>query len=887
MGKIFTTLAIILMTNAASAQFWSEDFSTGFCASVNLADTANTSNGNYSTLYSVGSTTPSHDWFISSREAFTSTGACGASCLTNSTLINKTLHVSTTANGDEGAVYNDDSTFTISAFTPAINCFNKYNLRIEFDYLLGSDTSDHGYFTIASSPSSFSTPVFTLELASTAGTCANSATWAHKVIYLPASYSNQIAWYLGFKFQSNGVSNGSSTSMAIDNIAVYESAPSPWFTISADSICDSNCVVFGDSTLGNVTTYNWNFGLDATPSSAVGAGPHSVCFSGAGTKTIELSTYNSIGSTSVTRNLEVVSCFAPDPAIASSDSILCQGQCIDFTNLSTNGTFGQGQWTWQFQGATPNVSTDENPQNICYANTGTYNVTLTVVDVVSGKSKTTVFTDFIEVGICSVPTASFDSDTNEICNNDFITFYSTSAGIPDTIAWYFEGGNPTIVGPSAYSTQDTVQVYYSTPGTYKVALLVKNDGGTVVDTIENYVTVNDCPTPIPSFEASDPTPCPGVPIVFTDNSLYATEWYWEFPGASPSTATTQTVVNVVYQTAGTYPVTLTVKNVNGEATLVEEAFIIVDSCLGPKPQWTVENDSICRGTCVEFFNTSLRADSIIWIFWLHPDTNLAGDTIDSLTPGYEWIADDYPLIRKDTAFDKGLNYYPMIAPIINDQSPLFCFDDSVVVGVSMIAYNNYEVTANHSPDIAVVAVGGKRPQVNAGPDKVVRFDNINSRFYLDDTVNFEGSGTGDYLAWWPEEGLSCYDCPRPIIYPTETRKYYLTAYDDYHCQSFDSVTVFVEQSYFAGIPNIFSPNGDDNNDVLWVRGNQIADEGFVMRIYDRYSNLVFESYSQNDGWDGMINGKEAPIGGYTYYVKLNFLNGETDILTGNVMLVRY
>jgi len=115
----------------------------------------------------------------------------------------------------------------------------------------------------------------------------------------------------------------------------------------------------------------------------------------------------------------------------------------------------------------------------------------------------------------------------------------------------------------------------------------------------------------------------------------------------------------------------------------------------------------------------------------------------------------------------------------------------------------------------------------------------------------------------------------------------MTNYDDYGCQVFDSVIVFVENSYYAGIPNIFSPNGDNNNDVLWVRGNGIADDGFVMRIWNRYGELVFESYDQNKGWNGNFKGAPSPMGAYTYFVKVTFLDGTVDEMKGNVTIVRY
>ena len=97
----------------------------------------------------------------------------------------------------------------------------------------------------------------------------------------------------------------------------------------------------------------------------------------------------------------------------------------------------------------------------------------------------------------------------------------------------------------------------------------------------------------------------------------------------------------------------------------------------------------------------------------------------------------------------------------------------------------------------------------------------------------------------------------------------------------------MEEAYFAGIPNIFSPNGDDNNDILWVRGNGVATEGFSLRIWNRYGEMVFDSYSQNNGWDGTYKSAPAPAGSYKYYVKVTFLDGTVEELTGNITLLRY
>ncbi len=87
------------------------------------------------------------------------------------------------------------------------------------------------------------------------------------------------------------------------------------------------------------------------------------------------------------------------------------------------------------------------------------------------------------------------------------------------------------------------------------------------------------------------------------------------------------------------------------------------------------------------------------------------------------------------------------------------------------------------------------------------------------------------------------------------------------------------------VPNIFSPNGDGNNDVLAVYGAGIIE--FEMKIYDRWGNKAFDSKSVDESWDGKYpNGEEGNVGVYTFIAKGKYKNGEVFKLNGNISLVR-
>jgi large repetitive protein len=86
------------------------------------------------------------------------------------------------------------------------------------------------------------------------------------------------------------------------------------------------------------------------------------------------------------------------------------------------------------------------------------------------------------------------------------------------------------------------------------------------------------------------------------------------------------------------------------------------------------------------------------------------------------------------------------------------------------------------------------------------------------------------------------------------------------------------------VPNIFSPDGNDLNDVLYVRGPAIVTMKFL--IYNRWGQKVFESHHINHGWNGTYKGINAETGVYTWMLEAQLINGRKVVSSGNVTLVR-
>ena len=156
-----------------------------------------------------------------------------------------------------------------------------------------------------------------------------------------------------------------------------------------------------------------------------------------------------------------------------------------------------------------------------------------------------------------------------------------------------------------------------------------------------------------------------------------------------------------------------------------------------------------------------------------------------------------------------------------------------------------------------------------------------------DVVAVIAGGTLASIIWTPSEFLSCGDCVNPTAAPVNDMYYVATAVSDSGCVASDKVTITVVPAYDIFIPNVFTPNGDGNNDFFEVFGNKKAWKQFEVQVFNRWGEKVYESNDMNFKWDGIFRGKTAPQSVYVYQVHLVYLDNYTDKLyKGSVTLVR-
>ena len=88
----------------------------------------------------------------------------------------------------------------------------------------------------------------------------------------------------------------------------------------------------------------------------------------------------------------------------------------------------------------------------------------------------------------------------------------------------------------------------------------------------------------------------------------------------------------------------------------------------------------------------------------------------------------------------------------------------------------------------------------------------------------------------------------------------------------------------VAFPNAFSPNGDGINDIFNFESRFIM--AVNMNIFNRWGELIYQTSSLDEGWDGKVNGKPAPPGAYIHHTRLTDDMGITFVKSGEIILIR-
>lgn len=401
-----------------------------------------------------------------------------------------------------------------------------------------------------------------------------------------------------------------------------------------------------------------------------------------------------------------------------------------------------------------------------------------------------------------------------------------------TYLWDFGDGSPT-------STQFNPGPHtYNTPGTYTIHLTVTNanacnrtiDSTTLVVNVDSGEINADF-----TYQLTDT--CDPFTATVTNISQYNsipnastwTKFFWHYSDGYDFTGTTPPPHD--FPDTGTYTITLVMvdttacNNPDSVTKTIHFSKLLVDAAINMP-------DSLCLGEGVVFVNGSTNGITYIWNF---------GDGDTAMTTEPYHIYDS-------------TGYYTVTIIAINPAACNHSDTATKVIKIKAHAIADFSYT----PVIAV-------------PNQPFVFIN-------------HSQNANSYLWGFGDGGSSEEENPIHMYRHTGYYDVCLDANNPDNCPDTICKRIFADIRPLIDIPNAFSPNGDGFNDILYARGAAV--ETMDLRIWNRWGELVFESTSLDDGWDGMYKGKPQEMDAYAFVLTATFIDGTTFQKQGNITLLR-
>ncbi len=622
---------------------------------------------------------------------------------------------------------------------------------------------------------------------------------------------------------------------AIPNISI--SSP-PQFTCSNTSV-----TLTGNSSTAGVT-YLWT------------GGPATTTYTVNTASTYTLTVTDPGNGCSASQTVTVTSNTAP-PVVTSSSSgnITCAISSVTLTGTSAGNTM-----VWN-GGALSNAS---NPATVNAA--GTYTVTATDASNGCTASATVSVT-----ASGAIPNISIATPQQLTCTNTSVTLIGNSTTASVTYLW--TGGPAT--------TTYTV----NTSSTYTLTVTDPGNGCSASQTV---TVISNITPPVVTSASSGNITCSVSTVTLTGTSAGNT-MVWN--GGALSNASNPATVNI----AGIYIVTATNPSNGCTAT----SSVTVSNSGGPTVSISSQTNVNCNGSNTGSATaTGSGGTGVLNYTWSGGGGNNA--TASNLSAGTYTVT-----VTDATGCSNSTNVTITQGNLITvtaTSTPANCgtitgtATASATGGTGVLTYlwsapggttstiNNlgagtYTVTitdglgCSQTASTTVSSTGG--PSVDAGTNLMITAGSS--------TVLYGSGPAGATFSWSPSSTLSCSTCANTLATPTQTTTYTLTVTLN-GCSSSDTVTVFMDM--LCGelfVPTAFSPNGDSQNDILYVFGNCITDLEFA--IFDRWGEKVFETQDEAKGWDGRYNGKDLNAASFAYYLNAT-VKGEAIKKHGSITLVK-
>jgi gliding motility-associated-like protein len=524
---------------------------------------------------------------------------------------------------------------------------------------------------------------------------------------------------------------------------------------------------------------------------------------------------------------------------------------------------------------------------------GIYRITVTDTD--NGCSNT----DSILVSIDTMPPDIVTENYYLPCDSSKIKMHVYSNRI-GTIFYWFGPDNFYSVGSTAFT---------NVPGKYYI--FAEGTNGIInKDSIE----VFDIPI-LPEFEAfGNEITCRDlkVPVIAT-GILDDESFYWEGPGGFNSDLR-EPVVSV----PGFY--TLFVKGKNGcEDSLTVE--VKVDTI---KPEFTIfySDSLVCENNKTTLHADDESDDRIFSYLWQTYDGTIdygkySSDPVVIGKGTYHVKVTDIKngcsaidsIIVTSSAYELDSIRFTVIEPSCYGYSDGSISIDSVFGGTGPYKYSTdnfyfsnidlfnskkagsyrfYVKDKNGCKTDSLLLVGdGGDVQVSLGTDKEEIYSGSGVRI---EAIVYAQNGIRT-LNWDPKGLFTDKDSLSATIFPKESTLISLEVIDSNGCKSDDAIWINVLSKPDVYVPNIFTPDGDGNNDYFYIKTNNGVRSVREFKIFDRWGELLYQKNNLRlnvpvDGWDGKFNGSVVQNGVYVCYCRLELENGLFESFYTDLTLIK-
>ncbi|MGI8580738.1 MAG: gliding motility-associated C-terminal domain-containing protein, partial [Chitinophagaceae bacterium] len=212
--------------------------------------------------------------------------------------------------------------------------------------------------------------------------------------------------------------------------------------------------------------------------------------------------------------------------------------------------------------------------------------------------------------------------------------------------------------------------------------------------------------------------------------------------------------------------------------------------------------------------------------------------------------------------------------------------------VSPTVNTTYSLISVVDPNCSNTATGSAATISVGTPIPAVRYPTINATANLPKQLQARIFTPTDRYTWDPAVGLNAYSIDNPIFNYDRTTEYLITIEAGTGCTVVDTllVNVFpasgppaIVSTMF--VPKAWSPNRDGHNDKLTPLLFRIK-EIYYFRIFNRWGQLVFETKTRGEGWDGIFKGIPQGTDVFTWTAAGLGEDGRTHNLRGQSILLR-